>query len=614
MFQKQFLAILALALLVLIVPVGRGVAQTDEANQRYRLAKGYEDGNDLKNASRVYLELYEADQQSNVFFQGVLRTYTAMLRFKELLPIVEERAKRFSRDAGLHALYANMLHRAGQQRDAEAEWRVAIEIRPEDQATYRTVAASQVEVGASDQAIETYTEGRIRTSDPYAFAEELAAIYGRVGKYEEATAEYLGLLDMGRDKLNGVMVAMSAFTNTMAATDRAISVVRKRLESRPEYQPYLELLSWLYNERGDDEGVLEAAKILDQRRNTKGSAIYGVADRAMREGKYPLAIKALDYFQVTYPVSNPLSSLVMLTYARALEGNLRSLGSPTRKDVEDLVTRYGKIITQDHGTPLAAEAIVQLAKLHADELDDPAKAIELLVGLRRDYPKSQAVREGSLILGDLYLRRGDIAEGQGIYVELEVGGDHSPATPDRIANIATLRQGECQFYQGNIDRAAEIFSALTNDPANDVANDALIYLFLITENRGKHDTALVRYASGRFAMIRHNWKEAIEEFNRSLTAAKGASIGDDATYWRGDAERRNGQPDVAVKTLLALVAASPDGIYADKALFRAAEVTERDLGDRVRAIELYTDLLTRYERSSLVGEARKRIRGLRKES
>jgi tetratricopeptide (TPR) repeat protein len=613
MFQKHLIVISSL-LLLLLMSATRAEAQTDEANQRYRLAKGYEEGNDLKNASRVYLELYQADTQSNVFFQGVLRTYTAMLRFKELLPIVEERAKRFSRDVALHALYANMLHRTGRPADAEGEWRVAVEIRPEDGETYRTIASSQVEVGAWDQAIETYGEGRIRTNDPYAFAQEMAAIYGRSGKYEEATREYLGLLDTGRDKLPEVMAAMSSITNTLDATDKAINVVRKRLESRPDYQPYLELLSWLYNERGDDEGVLEAAKFLDKQRHTNGTAVYSVADRALREGRYPLAIKALDFFQATYPVSNPLSSLVMLTYARALEANFRSLGRPTGNECEELATRYEKIITQDRGTPLAAEAIVQLARLRADDLDETDKGIELLVALRRDYPKSEAEREGSLLLGDLYLRQGDTAAARVIFTGLEVRSGAINGSPDRIADIATLRQGESEFYQGHIDRAAQVFSGLSNDPTNEVANDALIYLFLINENRGNRDSALVYYAAGRFKVVRHRWKEAIEEFNRTVASARGGSLSDDATYWRADAERRSGQHELAVKTLLGLVSASPDGIYSDKALFRAAEIRERDLQDRTGAIELYTDLLTRYERSSLVGEARKRIRGLRKDS
>ena len=54
-----------------------------------------------------------------------------------------------------------------------------------------------------------------------------------------------------------------------------------------------------------------------------------------------------------------------------------------------------------------------------------------------------------------------------------------------------------------------------------------------------------------------------------------------------------------------------DGILADDALFDRAELYEKKLNDKTKAMELYQDLLTKFPGSLYCVEARKRFRALR---
>lgn len=608
--MKVSLALVPLVLALLVAPL---LAQPREENQRYRLAQGYEEAGDLKSASRVYLELYQADPQSNIYFAGLRRTYMSMLRFKELLPIVEERADRFSRDVELNALHANLLHRNNQRDEAAQKWDQALESSPEDPQTYSVVAESQIELRLYDLAVASYERGRQRLGDITAFADQLGQLYGVMGKFEHATIEYLKVLDHGETGKGFVMAGLGLFTTNPAGADAAIKITREAVASRPDHLPYLELLSWLYNEKGDYVGSFQVAQQLDRIRGGKGTEIFRFADRALREEHYDVAITALEYFQGTFQKENPLYSVVLLSYARALEGRYRLLPTKSRKELEDLIERYGVIIRENKGTPSAAQALLRVARLQSEELDESEDAIETLLQIRNEYPTFRSIHEAALLQGDIHLRRGEIERARSLYAataESTISGDEG----NRYRDLSSLRLAEILFFQGEFKDAADAFLGLTNNPASDAANDALGYLFLIQENMEKNEARLKLYANGKFLLLQRKWEESIAEMDRVVVAGGEGGLAENALLAKAQAQEGTGEVSNAVATLLVLHSSLPDGVLADRALFHAAELSEAKLGDRAKSLELYTRLLTDYPTSSFVERARLRIRSLRGES
>ena len=80
---------------------------------------------------------------------------------------------------------------------------------------------------------------------------------------------------------------------------------------------------------------------------------------------------------------------------------------------------------------------------------------------------------------------------------------------------------------------------------------------------------------------------------------------------RGKVEQQRGRHAAAAAFYERVVAEFPEGIRADNALFRWAEIAERQLDDAASAKTLYERLFLEYENSILAVEARKRFRRLR---
>ena len=608
--MNRFLPFIAV---VLLLGAARLYAQPGDEDRRYRMAQGYEEAGDLKNAGRIYLELYGADPQSNVYFEGVRRTMSGLLQFNDLLPIVAERAHRMPGDLDMRIAHADVLHRTGKRAEAIEEWRAAIALRPEDVTGYGLVAASQVENRAFDAAIETYNQARVRLSDPQLFADQVAQLYGILGRHADATREYLSMLTRDPARISVVMGGLATFTSNPVAASAAIDVVSEASEKRPDFLPYLDLLSWLYTEKGDYAGAFEIAKKLDTRKDSRGSTIYGFADRALRERRYDAAIDAYEYFLATFEKSNVLHTSVIFNYARALEMKYREGGRTSSDEAEKLVDRYRSIASENRNTVPASEALLQIAILEGDDLDDPAEALKVLAELKRDYPRFPARAQALLLEGDMLLRTGEIARAQEVYRR---GADTLQRGPDgeRYRDLSALRLAETYFYQGEFTEAAERFTALTENTSSEATNDALQYLLILQENLEQNPVPLRSYATGRLLFLQRKWKEAAEAMAKAASGVGAGSLADDALYAKGEAEEAMGEPGVAMETMLGIVARYADGTVADRALFHAAGIAESIPAERAKAIELYTRLLTEYPRSTYVNAARKKIRSLRGES
>jgi tetratricopeptide (TPR) repeat protein len=536
-----------------------------------------------------------------------------LLNYGDLLPIVEQRLPMQPDDVDLHSLYAELLNRTGQTEQAARAWNDAIELRPDDAFTYMIVGQSQIDNRLFDRAVRTFQRGRQRLADAVAYADQLAQLYAILGQFEEAATEYVGMLNLNPSQLGFVMSGMGLFTTNPKGADAAIAVVQNASESRADYLPLVELLSWLYTEKGDYEKAFEVARRLDDLRNAHGSNIYAFADAALRQGHYDVAASALEYFLKTFPKSNSLYPSALYSYTRTLDQRYHAKGTGSKDEAEALIDSYLSMVSDNPGNAMGAEALLQVARLQADDLDEPKEAIATLEQLRRDYPRSPSIPEAMLMEGDLKLRTDNLNEARELYrqgaAKLQSGQD-----AERYRDLSALRFAETLFYSGEFKQAVDSFTALTQNTSSDVTNDALQYLFLLQENFEKNDEALKRYASGRLLLMQHEWTRAIEEMDRAVAAAPKSSLADDALFGRAQAQEGLDNVADAMTSLLQIIAQYPDGTHADRALFHAAELAERKLGDRQKAVELYTRLLTDYPVSTFINPSRVRIRALRGES
>ena len=88
-------------------------------------------------------------------------------------------------------------------------------------------------------------------------------------------------------------------------------------------------------------------------------------------------------------------------------------------------------------------------------------------------------------------------------------------------------------------------------------------------------------------------------------------MGDDIFYKKAEIYKQTNRYADAAKMYENILEFYPNELYGDDALFKEAELYERNLNDKEKAKQLYQELLTKYPGSIYVVEARKRYRDLR---
>lgn len=585
-------------------------AQSDDESMRFKRARGYEASGDMDNAGRVYKELYDGDPASSLYFEGLTRAWLAVGKYQDLLAIAGDRAARFPGDVKVQSFVAALLYQTGRVEEGKARWREILDNAGDEIETHcDAVARYQLSVGAVDLAIETWTEGRRSLRSRGLFARELAATLGRSGRIEESTREYIGMLELGASNLDDVEREMAGFLRAPEVIDRAIREVRSAVEARAEYQPFLELLGWLYQEKDDSEGAFNVAKRLDTLRRSSGSEMVRFADRMLSAERYDAAIQALEYFIMAHPAPNAFAPQASLMYVRALESRYRSLRTPSDDDARNLVAKYVNVAEVNRNTPLAAEALLAASHVLANDLGLQHDALELNQQITRDYRNSGFLYDAMVAMAENQISLGKLECARRMLDSL--ANSRFAGIPPATLNRSIFLLAELDFFEGEFTRASDRFLGLSNDPTADIANDALEYRFLIGEYAERIPAALRNYASGLLSERQHKWAAAAEMYRQAVSAESGSGLADQAQYRRSLAIARNGDPEQCVGVLLDLVVRRPNGLMADRALFGAAEIVDRELHDGKRALALYGQLVNDYPESSFLEEARRRAVQLR---
>jgi len=79
---------------------------------------------------------------------------------------------------------------------------------------------------------------------------------------------------------------------------------------------------------------------------------------------------------------------------------------------------------------------------------------------------------------------------------------------------------------------------------------------------------------------------------------------------KAEAMKKQGKWSESLQYLEQIIAQYPDDILADDALFQSAEIYEKRLKNKEKAMEYYKTILFEYKGSLFVTEARKRFREL----
>ncbi|HPP40190.1 MAG TPA: hypothetical protein PK498_07850, partial [Candidatus Kapabacteria bacterium] len=120
------------------------IAQT-ALEQRLRLAETYEKSGDINNAARIYEELYKENSNNQVIFEGLVRNFSSLNRYSELLQYVKERYDK-QKDIITTSIYAELLWRTGSTNEANKIWDKAISDYSQNPLVYEQISNSMIQM------------------------------------------------------------------------------------------------------------------------------------------------------------------------------------------------------------------------------------------------------------------------------------------------------------------------------------------------------------------------------------------------------------------------------------------------------------------------------------
>ena len=251
----------------------------------------------------------------------------------------------------------------------------------------------------------------------------------------------------------------------------------------------------------------------------------------------------------------------------------------------------------------------ELADLEGFYLHDLTSAINLCNEvIAMPGVNSNLRNQTKLSLGDFYLIDGDVWESTLLYSQVDKDEKDSP-----LGEEARFRNAKLAYYKGDFEWAQTQLEALKSSTTELISNDAINLSVFIIDNLGLDtvETPMQMFAKAELLMYQNKDEQARGTLDTITCLFPGHALFDDIEYLKAQMFVKKKEFEKAVPLLEDIIKTYKEDLKGDDATFLLAKIYEEHLNDKNKAMELYKSIITDYNSSLLVIEARKKYRLLR---
>ena len=349
-------------------------------------------------------------------------------------------------------------------------------------------------------------------------------------------------------------------------------------------------------------------KALDKRKNENGARVIGIARMALTEGFYDDAIAGFEYV-VNKGNSGSLYFQARTELLNCRKEKVQKKLNYTQADLEGLKNDYLSFINENGRNFRMAQSMKELADIEGFYLYDIKSAMDLCNEIINMSGVNQQLKnQTKLSLGDLYLIDGDVWESTLLYAQVDKDEKDSP-----LGEEARFRNAKLAYYKGDFEWAQTQLEALKSSTSELISNDAINLSVFIIDNLGMDtvETPMQMYARAELLLYQNKPDNARGTLDTIVYMFPGHALYDDIEYAKAQLYLKKKEVEKAVPLLEDIIKNYKTDLKGDDATFLLAEINEQYLGNKEKAKELYQTIITDYNNSLLVIEARKRFRTLR---
>ncbi len=581
-----------------------------QAGNEEQLAMQFYQNREFDKAAGLFERIYEKkpsifNYQYLFFCLVEIKEYGKAERLVKKCQRAEPDAPRYQVDLG----YIN--YRSGHPDKSKKFYEDAVKKLSADQQQIFELANAFITRGEYEYAIRTYQKGKQLLNNTYPFGFEMAGVFERMGDFTNAMEAYLDLLETNSSYMNTVQDRIQmilSFDVNNEKNERLRKILLARAQREPDKHCFAELLWWYSIQQKDFDIALIQAKALDRRLKENGEKLVSLANLAISNEKFDVAIACYQYLVLKG------AAYSYYDYSRRELANTRYLKLisepvPQKKQLELLEKEFQDILAKSGNNPDHISLIRNLAHIRAFYLGKPQDALDLL-NKAIHMPGVPAAEQArcKIELADIMLFTDDVWEATLLYQQA-----YQDFKSDVLGQEAKFKNAKLSFYIGEFKWAksqADILKAATSKL---ISNDAIALSLLISENYDpdSNTIALGLYARADLFNYRNEMDLALETLDSISRIFGEHPILQQVLFKKGEIKRKQGKYAEADSIFQLLVKEYPNEILADEALMQAAALNEGELKNPEKAMSLYQELLDQYPGSIFVPDARKQFRLLR---
>jgi tetratricopeptide (TPR) repeat protein len=575
-----------------------------------QLALQYYNAGEFARAAELYGELFQKTPNTfyyTYYLNSLLESgnYREAERVVKGLKETRELRRNFTVELGF------VYQRQGDQKKAEREYERAIERMQPTRIAVVDLANAFLIRRLPEYAVRVYLKGRKEIPEPYQFNLELASVYQSARNYPSMMDEYLNLIAADETRLSMVQNTLQHLMNTFA--DESFNqVVRGKIIERaqkfPDQMIFSELLLWYSIQQKEFGLALSQARAIERRIRDEGETVFNVGRLAASNAFYDVATEAFEYIRskgenhFLY-----LQAEMMLLDVRFAK--LMKASSDRTSEIRSLSKDYHRILAQQGSNASTIHLIRNHAHLLAFYLDSIESAVALLEqAIKIPQVQPSVIAHCKTDLADIYLMSGEVWEATLLYSQVEKAFKYDP-----VGFEAKLKNARLSFYIGEFDWAKTQLDVLRSATSKLIANDAMELSLLISDNLADDSNIvpLSMFARADLLLFRKRSDQALSVLDSLAQLFPGHNIQDDVLLKRAEIMIAMKSYQTADSLLSLLITKYAHDILVDNALITQARLHDYHLNNKVKAMELYEQIVLNHPGSVFVTEARNRFRELR---
>jgi tetratricopeptide (TPR) repeat protein len=570
-------------------------------SQNEQLAQYYFDKGDFEKAKISFEELLKSQPSNSQYFQRTIDCYQQLQQFDVAEKVIQSRLNTYKQGNLLVELGYNYQLQKNEA-SAKMYYDEAIERIKKNPNEVYGIANSFERKVLLEYALKSY-QTATAIEPNFNFKYQIAQLYGQLGNTEMMISTFLDEAFANPQSSIQIQNQLARFM-VEEGDENFNETLRKTLIIRAQKNQdvfWNEYLSWYYVQQKEFGKAFIQEKSVYKRNPESLSSIVNLGQLAIEEDDQEAAKEILGF------VLENTKDLELLIQANSYLLEMK-IGKAQQKDFAAINTELSNLLTEYEISPFTLSLQLIQAHFVAFNLRKPEegkaiikKALELQLNA---YEEAQVKME----LADILLYEEKFNQALIYYSQIEENLKN-----DAVAHEASLKAAKTSYFQGDFVWALKQFKELKSASTQLIANDALEYFLLISDNTfaDSTQTALKQFAKGDYFLYQKRNQEAIAQFQAILKSFKGQEIEAVTLLRLGKIYEKQGEYNLALSQYQNIIAQHSDGIYIDEALYFSADIYNNKLQQPDKAKPLYEKIIFNHQDSIYFVDARKKYRQLR---